>query len=93
MDALAEDLAGATRPPGPSVGCANESTLASRIFYLLSTHAEKKDYSLDNVYVGTPPRSLYGLLERVRVQGVLNHRPMELEAQLALSTLDRDFYK
>jgi hypothetical protein len=93
MDALAEDLAGATRPPGPSVGCANESTLASRIFYLLSTHAEKKDYSLDNVYVGTPPRSLYGLLERVRVQGALNHRPMELEAQLALSTLDRDFYK
>lgn len=93
MDALADDLAGATRPPGPSVGCANESTLASRLCYLLSTHAEKKNYSLDNIYVGTPPRSLYGLLERVRVQGALNHRPMELEAQLALSALDRDFYK
>lgn len=91
IDSLAHDLAGASRPPGPSVGCANESTLAARLIYLLSTHSEKKVYFLNNAYVGSPPRPLYGLLERVRAQGALNHRPMELEAQLALSSLDSDF--
>lgn len=93
IDSLADDLAGATRPPGPTVGCANESALAARLLYYLSIHAEKEVYLLNNAYVGTPPRPLYGLLEKVRVQGVLNHRPMELEAQLALSALDSDFLK
>lgn len=90
IDALADDLAGSSRPPGPTVSCAHESALAARLIYLISTHSEDRTHLLSNAYVGHPPRPLYALLERARSQGILTSRTMELEAQLALSTVAGD---
>lgn len=90
LNVLADDLAGVKRPPGPRVGCAHESALAARLIYLISTHSEDGTHLLNNAYVGHPPRPLHGLLEIARLQGILTNRQMELEAQLALSTVAGD---
>ncbi len=87
LQKIAEDLAGATRPPMASLGSAHEATLASRFFHLLAAYSEQGYYVTNGAMIGSPPRSIIGLLQRANDAGAVSHRALELETQVALTAL------
>ncbi len=87
MQKIAEDLAGATRPPMASLGSAHEATLASRFFHLLAAYSERGYHVTNGAMIGSPPRPIQGLLQRANDAGAISHRALELETQVALTAL------
>lgn len=91
LQKIAEDLAGATRPPMASLGSAHEATLASRFLHLIAAYSEQGYCVANEAMVGSPPRPIHGLLQRAHDAGSVSHRALELETQVALTALGGKF--
>lgn len=85
LEMVADDLAGATRPPMASLGSAHEATYAARFLHLIAAYSEGGFRFVNGAIVGMPPRPIYGLLERAQMAGAACHRALELESQVAKS--------
>lgn len=88
LEKLGEDLLGASRPPMMSLGSAHESTYAAKILRLISSYSNRGYTLVNEGVVGNPSRSINDLLDRARIAGSICHRSLELEAQMAQSSLD-----
>lgn len=92
LEKIAEDLLGATRPPMASLGSANEATFAAKFIHLIAAYSERGFFFTNGAMVGSPPRPIYGLIERAHRAGSMCHRALEIESQVALTALGSKFY-
>jgi len=92
LEKIAEDLLGATRPPMASLGSANEATFAAKFIHLIAAYSERGFFFTNGAMVGSPPRPIYGLIERAHRAGSMCHRALEIESQVALTALGGKFY-
>lgn len=87
LNMIANDLAGANRPPMTSIGTAHEATYAAKYLHLMASYSVTGRRFLSGAIVGSPPQSIESLLGSALRAGVSCHRALELEAQVALETL------
>jgi hypothetical protein len=87
LDKIGDDLRGATRPPMASLGSAHEATYAAKFIHLIASYSEEGFRFVNGAVVGTPARSVYGLLDMAREAGSSGHRALEIESQLAQATI------
>lgn len=83
LEKIGDDLRGASRPPMASLGSAHEATYAAKFIHLIASYSAEGHRFVHGAVVGTPSRSVFGLLDMARECGSLMHRSLEMEAQLA----------